>query len=94
MVSHPWTRVTSTEMTRPTCSSVRRSQMHPATRGDAGEAYVIFGQPQFQGSVDLAEGEQDVTVFGAAAGDNLGLSVVAADLNGDGIDDIIVGSRL
>lgn len=61
-------------------------------REDSGEAYVIFGQPQLSGSVDLAEGEQDVTVFGAAAGDNLGLSVVAADVNGDGLDDIVVGA--
>jgi len=61
-------------------------------REDSGEAYVIFGQPQLSGRVDLAEGEQDVTVFGAAAGDNLGLSVVAADVNGDGLDDIIVGA--
>lgn len=61
-------------------------------REDAGEAYVIFGQPQLSGSIDLAEGEQDVTVFGATAGDNLGLTVLAADINGDGLDDIVVGA--
>jgi hypothetical protein len=61
-------------------------------RQDAGEAYVIFGSPALSGAVDIAAGEQDVTILGARPGDSLGFSVAGADLNGDGIDDIVVGA--
>jgi hypothetical protein len=63
-----------------------------SSREDAGEAYVVLGRTTRPASVDLAKGEQDVTLYGAALGDNLGTSALAADLNGDDIDDIIVGA--
>jgi len=59
-------------------------------RADAGEAYVIFGAPGPPGDADLANGEQDLTVWGAAPGDNLGFEAAAADVNDDGIDDILL----
>jgi hypothetical protein len=62
------------------------------SRKDGGEAYVIFGRSELSGTIDLAQGQQDVIIFGATAGDNLGLTVLAADINGDGLDDIIVGA--
>ena len=61
-------------------------------RQDAGEAYVIFGSPGMDAIVDLREGDQDITLWGSAPGDNLGFAAAAADLNADGIDDIIVGA--
>ena len=61
---------------------------------DAGEAYVIFGSPDLGGSIDLAQGEQDMTIFGAKEKDNLGFGVLAADINGDGVDDIVVSAPL
>jgi len=61
-------------------------------REDAGEAYVIFGSRGPLGDVDLAAGEQDMTVWGANPGDNLGFSAAAADVNADGIDDILLGA--
>ena len=63
-------------------------------REDAGEAYVIFGSRNPLGDTDLAAGEQDMTVWGANPGDNLGFSAAAADVNADGIDDILLGALL
>jgi len=62
------------------------------SREDAGEAYVIFGGANLAPMISLADGEQALTIYGAAEGDSLGFSVLGADVNGDGIDDIIVGA--
>jgi hypothetical protein len=62
------------------------------SREGAGEAYVIFGRSGLPATLDLAETQQDITIFGAAEGDTLGFSVLGADVNGDGIDDVIVGA--
>jgi hypothetical protein len=66
------------------------------SREDAGEAYVIFGSHDLSGSIDLAQGQQDLTIFGAEVGisssDGLGFSVAAGDVNDDDIDDIIVSA--
>ncbi len=71
------------------------------SREGAGEAYVIFGAPDIAGTVDIANGEQGLTILGAkgqgvgvGAPDNLGMGVAAADLNDDGIDDIIVSAPM
>jgi FG-GAP repeat len=62
------------------------------TRPDAGEAYVIYGP--LSGHIDLSNRQPDVRILGAVSGDNLGGGVAAGDLNGDGVDDIIVGAPL
>ena len=62
------------------------------SREDSGEAYLILGSTDLPSTVDLANGEQDLTIFGQKAGDYLGFGVAAADLNDDGTDDIIVSS--
>ncbi|HEU5321855.1 MAG TPA: hypothetical protein VFX28_13700 [Methylomirabilota bacterium] len=62
------------------------------SRQDAGEAYVVFGSEELDAAVDVGQGEQDVSLWGAAPGDNLGFSAAAADLNADGIADIAVGA--
>ncbi len=62
---------------------------------DAGASYVVFGfQGGFAPSIDLANlGTNGVTINGIAAGDELGTSVSnAGDVNGDGIDDLIIGA--
>jgi len=70
----------------------------------AGEAYVVFGSSTGLGSVD-ATGRLVVDlsyltpslgfiIQGDASGDNAGWSVTTAgDVNGDGMDDVIVGAR-
>ncbi|HSP54857.1 MAG TPA: FG-GAP repeat protein [Dehalococcoidia bacterium] len=61
-------------------------------RADSGAAYVFLGPFQPGQARDAAKGDQAVTVYGAATGDQLGRSVAAGDFNGDGVDDIILGS--
>ena len=61
-------------------------------RADSGEAYVFLG-PFSAGEVrDAAAGDQAMTVYGADAGDQLGRSVAAGDVNGDGGDDLVFGA--
>ena len=61
-------------------------------RIDAGEAYVIFGSASPPATKDISLGQQNLTVFGAEAGDFLGADVAAGDLNGDALDDLIIGA--
>jgi hypothetical protein len=64
------------------------------SRPDCGEVYVIFGPSNRGQTVDFAEGQQDVTIFGADSGDSFGFAAAAGDVNGDAIDDILVGALL
>jgi hypothetical protein len=62
-------------------------------REDGGEAYIIFGEDDLSGTLDLASDDGFVTIYGADAQDWLGFYVTAADVNGDGIADAVVGAR-
>jgi len=62
------------------------------SREDAGEAFVIFGRRGLDGEIDLAQEEAGLHILGALPGDSLGFGVAGGDLNGDGIDDVIVGA--
>lgn len=64
------------------------------SREDGGEAYIILGSRDLPATIDLAEGQQNLTIFGEKPGDSLGFDVAAADLNDDGIDDIVVSSPM
>ena len=63
--------------------------------GYAGESYVVFGGQSFGPSFDLAslDGSNGFRLDGIDAGDESGISVSAAgDVNGDGVDDLIIGA--
>jgi len=58
----------------------------------AGAVYIIYGSASLASSIDL--GAADVKLVGENADDNAGFSVASAnDINGDGINDIIVGAN-
>jgi glycosylphosphatidylinositol phospholipase D len=75
----------------------------PSGDSDAGESYVVFGSTQgFPALVALAslrpdrggDGSHGFVLTGVDAGDRAGRSVSAAgDVNGDGIDDLIIGAH-
>jgi len=62
----------------------------------SGTAYVVFGHAGgWAASLDLGtvDGSQGFRLIGAGAGDGAGLAVASAgDINGDGFDDMLVGS--
>ncbi len=63
------------------------------TRGQAGEVYLIYGNSTSWGDADLLTPPSGVTRFwGADVGDSLGFSVASGDVNGDGFDELILGT--
>ena len=62
----------------------------------AGESYVVFGSNSgFSSSLELStlNGSNGFVINGANDGDRIGRSVSGAgDVNGDGIDDLILGA--
>ncbi|CAB5499863.1 hypothetical protein formerly called flagellar hook-length control protein FliK, partial [Bathymodiolus thermophilus thioautotrophic gill symbiont] len=69
----------------------------PASKSEAGKSYVIFGKTD-ETSVDLskiASGTGGFVINGENIDDRSGVSVSSAgDVNGDGLDDLIVGAYL
>jgi len=68
----------------------------PNGNSDAGQSYVVFGSSNsFSASFELSSlnGSNGFILNGIAENDNSGDSVSAAgDINGDGIDDLIIGA--
>jgi hypothetical protein len=74
----------------------------PGGRAYAGESYVVFGRSDgFPAAIELAslfpgaggDGSVGFVITGADAGDESGTSAGAAgDVNGDGIDDFVIGA--
>ena len=75
-------------------------QADPSGRSAAGETYLVFGCTNgFPALISLTNtwlnGTNGVLMAGAAASDNSGYSVSSAgDVNGDGLDDLMVGAYL
>jgi hypothetical protein len=66
----------------------------PDARSNAGGAYVVFGSANMGGVIEITGLVNRLRVVGATAGDALGVSAAAADMSGDGIDDILLGAPL
>jgi Ca2+-binding RTX toxin-like protein/acid phosphatase family membrane protein YuiD len=64
---------------------------------NTGESYVVFGDANFSGSLNLSslDGSNGFRIVGIDSNDYSGFSVsTAGDVNGDGYDDIIIGAYL
>lgn len=62
---------------------------------ESGETYVVFGDDDgFSDSIQLSslDGSNGFTINGEASSDYSGRAVGTVDINGDGIDDIVVGA--
>jgi len=68
----------------------------PGLNGEAGESYVVFGSAAgFDASLDLSSlgGATGFRIDGIEGSDHSGTSVAGAgDVNGDGLDDLIIGA--
>src|SRR5690606_33128287 len=67
----------------------------PSGTGDGGESYVVFGGQPLGANLDLAtlDGSNGFVLEGIHSSDRSGASVSSAgDVNGDGIDDLLVGA--
>ncbi len=62
-------------------------------RSVAAEVHVVYGARDLKGVFDIARGDQDLTVWGADENDTLGFNLSVADLDGDGVSDLIMSAR-
>ena len=64
----------------------------PEGRANAGAVYVLLGSQRLSNELDLANHDADVTVIGGAAAQRVSIALSTGDINGDGIDDILIGA--
>lgn len=66
----------------------------PFAAGRTGEAYVVFGQTTFPAATELdnLNGANGFKLTGSEINGEAGTAVGAADVNGDGLEDVIIGA--
>ena len=64
----------------------------PPSRFRAGEAYVIYGSGSLPATIDLGANEADLVIQGENNDDIFGTSVGVGDIDGDTIDDVLIGA--
>ena len=57
-----------------------------------GEVYVFYGNDTFQSTYDLLTTSPDLLIYGPDANDSCGYSLATGDIDGDTIDDILIGA--
>ncbi len=68
---------------------------NPSGRADAGLSYVVFGKSDTESVNFIFNSSGLMFIQGASSGDRSGVSVSGAgDVNGDGLDDVIIGASL
>jgi hypothetical protein len=60
---------------------------------NCGEVYIIYGNKSLPSTWSLSTTPANVTIYGVDNYDNLGYSIAAGDINGDGFDDVIMGAH-
>lgn len=59
---------------------------------NTGKVYIFFGKTELGGSPDLSRERADVEISGTDSYDLFGTSLVVADINGDGKNDLVSGA--
>ena len=61
-------------------------------RRQAGKVYLFYGRPTMPALIDLRAENADITFYNASRQTYLGTALTKGDVNGDGIDDLIMGT--
>src|SRR5262249_19066064 len=73
--------------------SVPQQSGPPQVRNSAGAVDIIYGGPSPPTPNDSKLANRPkVAIFCAYSGDNLGFSLAAGDVNGDGVQDLVIGA--
>jgi len=64
----------------------------PAFQWQAGRVYILFGNSSLPSTIELPSAGRGVLIYGTRAGDGAGSSIGVGDMDGDGMDDLVIGA--
>ncbi len=73
--------------------SARAASGRNNLRNNCGEVYIFYGNPSLPSIWDLSTKPANVTIYGKEMSDYIGDALASGDINGDNVDDIIIGGR-